>query len=248
MGTQHPSTLIISGFDPCGDAGLISDAKVLNSLGCKTLGIITCQTIQNDLRIEQCIPSDSNFIDQQISNIISTYHIDAIKIGVIPDSNLISTISEKIKLIREKNPQLPIVVDPILMSSSGYRFCDESALHTMLTQLIPLATMITPNLQEAQSLTGKLSPQEAAESLLYRGCHSVFISGVQKTDTQLTHHLYQSIATMQTIHCKRLKKEFHGSGCVFSSAVTSFLAHGFDYVDSSNKAVAFTYDYLHQRL
>ena len=244
MNALYPNILTISGFDPCGGAGLIADIKTLNSLGCRALGIISCQTIQNDSRVSQCIASDPQLVGSQIDDLTENYRIDAIKIGLLPDTKLIRLIAEKIDRIRQKN-LTPVVLDPVITSSSGYSFCDAEVVASLVQHLLPFVTLATPNLSEAKQLAGNITPASAiAKKLLNGGCQSLLITTEEESDDRLTHRLYQPNTPPIAIDCERLNVCYHGSGCILASSIAAHLAHGDALNEAVHKANDFTYNHL----
>jgi len=175
---QQPAVLAIAGFDPSGGAGIIADVKSLQAFGCRPLAAITSLTFQNSQGVFGAIHQSAESLRSQVLPIIEEFRIAAVKVGMLPTSEIVLAV---VRLMREMNLPAP-VVDPVLLSSSGDELMAEAALEATLGELMPLARVITPNVPEAETLTGlKITNEdemrEAARKLREMGARAVLIKG-----------------------------------------------------------------------
>ena len=176
--SEQLGALTIAGFDPSGGAGIIADVKTFQALGCRPLAAITSLTFQNSQGVFGAIHQSAESLRSQVLPIIEEFRIAAVKIGMLPNVEIVLAVA---KLVREMNLPAP-VVDPVLRSSSGDELMAEAAIEVMLSELMPLARVITPNVPEAETLTGlKITNEdemcEAARKLREMGARAVLIKG-----------------------------------------------------------------------
>jgi hydroxymethylpyrimidine/phosphomethylpyrimidine kinase len=143
------TVLTIAGSDPSAGAGIQQDLKTITSLGCYGTTVITALTVQNTKGVQAVMPVPWDIVRQQLDAIFSDIRIDAIKIGQIPDRNVAQAIVEALKTYAS---QLPVIYDPVMISTSGHRLMAEDAVEYITTHLFPLCTLITPNIPEAHYL------------------------------------------------------------------------------------------------
>ncbi len=173
-----PVVLAIAGFDPSGGAGLIADIKTLAALGCTPVAAITSLTFQNSYGMRGAIHQTAQSLRLQLLPVIEALEIDAIKIGMLPTREIVLEVS---RLILEKKLSAP-VVDPVMHSSSGFELMNAEAVAALLTELMPLTELITPNIPEAEALTGMTIADEnamrlAAGKLREMGARAVLVKG-----------------------------------------------------------------------
>ncbi len=246
MENSQPTILFVSGLDPGGGAGLIADARVAVSLNCRILGALSCHTVQNECVVEQCAPVDPALFASQLDTLMTSYEIDALKIGLIPDSGLIDILADKLHDKLCVHPDMRVVLDPVIRSGNGYQFCDDATIAALFDRLLPLATIATPNLAEAQRLVPDAADAgDIASEMLTQGCEAALITGEEKSADTLTHKLYRRRQSPLPIACKRLPGRYHGSGCALAAAIACFLAADRTTVAAAAEAVEFTYCYLH---
>jgi hydroxymethylpyrimidine/phosphomethylpyrimidine kinase len=215
--------LAIAGSDSCGGAGIQADIKTITSLGAHALTVITAVTAQNSLGIAAIQKIPAKFISKQIECVFEDIRPDATKIGMLLTGAAVKGVARVIK----KYGMPRLVVDPVLRASTGSRLLDAEAVPLLKETLLPLASVITPNLYEAEILTGRrvrnLEEMEEASRVINALGPDVVITGGHLKgecvdllyDGRDVHHFYGSrIRTGYT----------HGSGCVFSSALATFLA------------------------
>ena len=236
---KHPEIVIISGFDPCGRAGLIADIETTHALGCRTRAVITCQTVQNEENAIACVASDATWFKSQLRSAINPSSCSAIKIGLTPSAEIIGIIVE---VLPELN--CPIVIDPIIAAGGGYVFCDAETIDLLCHRLLPLCNLATPNAQELKQLAKTSDANQASTLLLEQGCKAVLVTSEYQKEDRLYHRLYRPNHPPQTYTAKRLPHRYRGSGCILASAIAAYLAHGNELESAVKHAQEFTYGCL----
>ncbi len=235
------SALTIAGSDPTGGAGLQADLKVFRAFGIHGLSVPTALTAQNTTTIEDILPVEPQFFERQTEALLSDIKPDAVKIGMIYAESIVSIIAKAIKRYSLYN----IVVDPVTVSSTGFGLIDSGTLDKVKDVLFPLSMVVTPNIYEATVLTGvnienETDMQEAARRLKDMGPEVVVITGGHLE--RITMDLYYDGSDFQRIESYKIKGEYHGTGCVFSSAIAAALATGYSPLESVRRAKGFVTD------
>lgn len=235
------SALTIAGSDPTGGAGLQADLKVFRAFDVHGLSIPTALTAQNTTTIEGVMPVQTEFFEKQMETLLSDIRPDAIKIGMVFSEEIVSVIVKMIRRFSLKN----IVVDPVTVSSTGFGLVDEGTLDKIRDELFPLSGLITPNIYEATVLTGlNIEDEEdikgASRRLKDMGPDVVVITGGHLD--RITTDLYYDGQDFHRVESYKIKGEYHGTGCVFSSAITASLASGYSYLESVRRAKGFVTD------
>lgn len=235
------SALTIAGSDPTGGAGLQVDLKVFRAFGIHGLSIPTALTAQNTRLIEDVLPVEPRFFERQMETLLSDIRPEAVKIGMIYSNRIVSIIAGMIKRYALEN----VVVDPVTVSSTGFGLVDEGTLDSVRDILFPLSKVITPNIYEATVLTGlniesETEMQEAAKRLKDMGPEVVVITGGHLE--RITMDLYYDGNEFQRVESYKIRGEYHGTGCVFSSAIAAALATGYSPLESVRRAKGFVTD------
>ena len=228
MKEKLPVALTIAGSDPSGGAGIQADLKTFNTFGVYGQSIITSLTSQNihEVRSIQNLPQ--KFVGEQFDLIFEDLGCNSAKIGMLSTRNIIQTVIEKIKEHNIKK----IVLDPVIAATSGAMLLNVNALRLLKEQLIPLCHILTPNIQEAEALTGieindpgKL--KQAAAELHRMGCTYVLIKGGHRNDSANSDDLLYDGKKFKKYRAKRIKAlNLHGTGCTLSAAICANLAKG----------------------
>jgi len=220
--------LTIAGSDSGGGAGIQADLKTFSALGVYGTSVITAITAQNTLGVQAAEEVSLPLIAAQIDAVAADIRPDAVKTGMLSSSRIIQTVAGKIK----EHGLAPLVVDPVMISKSGHALLAPEAVEALKAELIPLAALITPNLPEAEVLTGmqirsEEEMREAAVRIAELGCEAVLVKGGH-LDADAIDVLYYN-DSFETFSARRLpQKHTHGTGCTLSAAITSFLAKGMD--------------------
>jgi hydroxymethylpyrimidine/phosphomethylpyrimidine kinase len=225
----YPIILTIAGSDSGGGAGIQADIKTTSALGAFATSAITAVTVQNTLGVSGIHDIPCDIVAAQIEAILSDFPVKAIKIGMINQAELVEVIASAVKKYCIEN----VVLDPVMVATSGDKLMQNSTIEKLKTELFPLSKIITPNLYEAGVLLNKkvTSIEEmelAAEELGSFGCKSVLIKGGHLSDNEMTDVLWVNGEEETKIHTfsisKIQTKNLHGTGCSLSSAIATFLA------------------------
>lgn len=229
------TVLTIAGTDPTGGAGVQADLKTFMAHNVYGMSIITALVAQNTLGVKDIMNVTPDFLEEQFDCVFNDIFPDALKIGMVSETELIHTIVKKLKQYHARH----IVVDPVMVSTSGSRLIEDSALDALKYELIPLSEIITPNIPEAEVLIGKkIKSKEdmirAAQDIRqwYQG--DILIKGGHFEDRadDLLYHNNEKI----WLECEHIDNpNTHGTGCTLSSAIASHLASGYDYKCSKSK-------------
>ncbi len=242
-----PIVLTIAGSDSGGGAGIQADIKAISATGGFACTAITAITSQNTLGVSGIFPIPLDHISSQLDAVFTDLNVIAVKVGMLADSDIIKLVTEKIK---QYNPKY-LVVDPVMVATSGDLLLEESAITTLKTELLPLANIITPNLPEGAALVGSSIPTTQSEmnsmvaELRKLGCYSVLLKGGHLEHDKNSNDLLIFSDFIEILSAKRVKtKNTHGTGCTLSSAIASYLAQGNDMIT----AVAFAKSYISQAI
>lgn len=235
MMTQHafPKVLTIAGSDCSGGAGIQADLKTMSAHGCYGMSVITALTAQNTTGVYGVQNASAEFVQNQMDCVFSDIRPDAVKIGMVSSKEIILAIAERLHAYRmEQDEAVPVVLDPVMVSTSGSRLLDEGAIGALKQVLMPLAALITPNLHEAELLSGvkiqtKADMLEAAEVISRGFDGSILIKGGHLDDCA-DDLLYGPTGALWFEGKKLDNPNTHGTGCTLSSAIASNLAIGFE--------------------
>lgn len=221
---KQPVVLSIAGSDCSGGAGLQADLKTITAAGCYGATVPTALTAQNTVGVQGIFPVPEDFFRLQLESVFSDFSVDAVKIGMIADETQIRIIRQ---IIEQYAPKY-VVLDPVLVSTTGSALLQQSARKELAEQLFSLATLVTPNLSETKfycdiEVTDRTSQEQAARTLEAQYGTSFLVKGghIDCVDVLIEHGV---ISTYSGI--KLNNKDTHGTGCVLSSAIASYLARG----------------------
>ncbi len=231
--------LVFSGLDPSGGAGLQADIQAIMALGSHPLPLVTVLTVQDNDRVFGLHPVSPLILQQQAQVLMDKTQIAAIKIGIVGTLANAEVIADCIGQLRAKQGDVPVILDPVLASGHGDALALENAIQ-VLTPLLPLATVITPNLPEAMALCGNNLPLEKqAQSLLDQGCQNVLIKGGHGSGAGVENHWFNQNGMTRSWRWSRLPGTFHGSGCTLASAIAALLAQGYTMEAAMQSAQAY---------
>jgi len=243
---KYSYVLTIAGSDSGGGAGVQADIKTISACGCYAASAITAITVQNTLGVTGVHAVPVETLSDQIEAVLSDIGADAVKIGMLHSSEVVKAVAAKLAEHKISN----IVLDPVMVSTSGHKLIEDSAIETLMEVLIPMARVITPNIPEAEILLGgqKLSCQdelpEAAKTLAKKFGVSVLLKAGHLTEDKLVDIFYDNETdTTHFLPSVRIyTKNTHGTGCTMSSAFASMLAKGKDIVSAAEGAKNFIND------
>ncbi len=232
------SVLSLAGSDCSGGAGVQADIKTMSALGAYAMSVITAVTAQNTLGVRCYEAVSPELVTAQIDCVMTDIPPQAIKVGMLPSAAVVEAVVHAL----ERYDLPPLVVDPVMVSTSGHALLAPDAVEAMKTLLFPKATIITPNVHEARALTGIDDPRQQARQLLELGCGAVLVKGGDRQGNRKYDYLAQqdsaevieySAPTINSLNT-------HGTGCTLSSAIATYLAKG----EPLERAVALAREYL----
>ena len=217
--------LTIAGSDSGGGAGIQADLKTFSALGVYGMSVLTSITAQNTLGVQGIHDLPPDFVGLQIDSVMQDIGADAVKIGMLSNAQIIKIVNKKIKEYQVKN----LVIDPVMVAKGGDRLLREDAIEALKEDLIPLAMVVTPNLSEAEVLTGlKIKNiddmKEAARKIYKLGPKNVLIKGGHLLSNQAVDLLYNGESFKEFSSERINTKNTHGTGCTLSSAIAAGLA------------------------
>lgn len=233
-----PRVLSIAGSDSGGCAGIQADLRVLNFLGCHGSTAITAITAQNTLGVKEIFPLPTHIIQQQIDVVMEDIGADAIKIGMLFNQETTETIAA----ICKKYSGIPIVLDPVCVATTGAQLLHPTALNTLVKELIPMATVITPNQFEVDLLLSQCVINPKTNNLADQlNCKACLITGGDAQSQMVSDELHFKGSNTPIIfeHAKIATENTHGSGCSLSTAISAFLAMGFGVEKAIHQAIQF---------
>ncbi|MBP5402007.1 MAG: bifunctional hydroxymethylpyrimidine kinase/phosphomethylpyrimidine kinase [Treponema sp.] len=228
--------MTIAGSDSSGGAGIQADIKTMTANGVYAMSAITALTAQNTTGVQGIMGVDADFLKQQIDSCITDIRPDSVKIGMVAQSEIIKVIAERLRFYEIKN----IVVDPVMVATSGAKLIDDEAIETLKTELLPIATVCTPNIPEAEILSGmKIESADdmvtAAKAVSEKFSCSVLCKGGHNLND--ANDLLYSAGSYKWFNGKRIDNpNTHGTGCTLSSAIAANLAKGFSLEESVKSA------------
>lgn len=230
------TALSIAGSDSSGGAGIQADIKTMTMNGVYAMSAITALTAQNTTGVRAIQESTPEFLRQQIDAVFEDIFPDAVKIGMVSSCELIRVIADRLKYYGARN----IVVDPVMVATSGSALMKTDAVQTLINELLPLAVLVTPNIPEAQVLSGQTIENKedmltVAKQISERYACAVLLKGGHRVND--ANDLLYANGEFQWFEGKRIDNpNTHGTGCTLSSAIASNLAKGFDLLESVKRA------------
>ncbi|MGJ8619521.1 MAG: bifunctional hydroxymethylpyrimidine kinase/phosphomethylpyrimidine kinase [Methylophilaceae bacterium] len=248
MITTPPCVMTFSATDPSSGAGLQADVLTLASIGCHPVSVLTGYTVQDTTGVENLMPLDAEWVNDQARTILEDVKVSAFKLGVLGSVENIAVVAE----IMADYPEVPLLIDPILTSGRGDEFSNDEMQAAMCELLFPQATLITPNSLEARRLAfydegdevKYSSLEESALRLLAMGTEYVLITGTHERTTDVVNTLYGTEGLIREYHWERLKGSYHGSGCTLTSAIAACLAHGLTIQEALQEAQEYSWQTL----
>ena len=230
------TALTIAGSDSCGGAGIQADIKTMTMNGVYAMSAITALTAQNTTGVRAIQEATPEFLKQQLDAIFEDIFPDAVKIGMVSSVELICVIADRLKYYKAKN----VVFDPVMVATSGSALIKTDAVQTLITELLPIATLVTPNIPEAQTLSGlTIESKEDMVTVAKRigdnyHCAVLLKGGHSINDAN---DLLYADGEAVWFEGKRIKNSnTHGTGCTLSSAIAANLAKGFPLAESVQRA------------
>lgn len=237
---SYPIALSIAGSDSSGGAGIQADIKTFSALGVYGATAITAITAQNTLGVHSQLAIDPQMVYDQICAVVDDLHPQVVKIGMLSNEGIVRAVTEALRKY-----QLPVILDPVIISTSGHRLLSEDAQEVLKHKLLPLSTLVTPNIPEMSTLTAMPlatfeDKERAAQHLMQYGATRVLLKGGHEEGDTKSDILFSmspsgvqsTIFSSQTIQTRNT----HGTGCTLSAAIAAFMARGLSVGDAVAEA------------
>jgi hydroxymethylpyrimidine/phosphomethylpyrimidine kinase len=230
--------LTIAGSDSGGGAGIQADLKTFSALGVYGASAITALTAQNTQGVQGVFNVPPEFVEAQISSVLSDINVQAVKIGMLANAGIIETVAKSLNKFKPPN----IVLDPVMIATSGDRLLQANAVQALKRELFPLACVITPNLHEAAALLGasvavsEVEMEQQAFALVEQSARAVLIKGGHGGGTHSVDILVHDGKVHRFVAERVQTKNTHGTGCTLSSAIAAYMSRGCDLIDAIAKA------------
>lgn len=240
-----PCVLTIAGSDSGGGAGIQADIKAISANGGYAASVITALTAQNTLGVQGIFSVEPDFIRQQLDSVFSDIEFKAIKIGMLSNVMIIESVAEALIDWKAKLGTIPIVLDPVMVAKGGDRLLADQASNSLVHRLLPIASLITPNLPEAAVMLGSSVPINrdemliCAKKLLELGAKAVLLKGGHLECADSPDLLMDEQNVVWLEGERIVVKNTHGTGCTLSSALATMLAHGYDLQTAARLAKAY---------
>jgi hydroxymethylpyrimidine/phosphomethylpyrimidine kinase len=219
------TVLTIAGSDPSGGAGIQADLKTFAALGVYGASVITAATAQNTAGVAEIVVLGGDFVTGQIEAVVADITVHAVKTGMLGTAAVVEAVAAAIDEL-----ELPkVVVDPVILATSGDRLLDDDGVQMLIAELLPRAMVVTPNVPEAETLSGVRirsldDAREAARRIKDRGCSGVIITGGHVAGSEVVDLAFDGRAFVECRTPRVASSDAHGSGCAFAAAVAAHLA------------------------
>lgn len=238
---RYPTALSIAGSDSSGGAGIQADLKTFSALGVYGASVITAITAQNTQGVRGIQAVSPKIVEEQLCAVWEDLTIDAVKIGMLHNQTTVRLVAN---VIRTYVPPV-VILDPVMISTSGSKLMEDEAIDALVNELFPLATLLTPNTNEATFLTGitirnEADMEKAAQKLLDLGCHAVLMKGGHLPSGEMTDLLFvHKTPPLRFVAPAFFTPNTHGTGCTLSSAIAAYAALGANLQEAVGKAKAY---------
>lgn len=231
------NALTIAGSDPSSGAGIQADIRVFQTIGVHPLSVVSSITVQNSLGVKRVVPLDALLVIEQLEAIIEDFEVLWLKTGLLGTARTVAAIAELVEKY-----SLRAVVDPVLVSTSAHKLTEPETVRAYRDFLFPVSTVVTPNIPEAEAITGlsyrSVGPEGLCSAIKELGPEWVVLKGGHRKDSPAKDILFGK-GVIKEFSSEVYRGEFHGTGCVFSSALTAYLALNEDIETAVRKAKGF---------
>lgn len=236
--------LTIAGSDSSGGAGVQIDLKTFNRVGVFGASVITSLTAQNTLGVQDIYGIPAEFVEKQLESVFSDLNVGFAKTGMLVNSSIVEVVASYIRVVLREGKLRGLVVDPVIMSKGGSCLLEDEGIGVMVDKLIPLATVVTPNIPEAEFLTGlKISTVEdmkmSARRIYKMGARYVVVKGGHLEGEKAIDVVFDGISFYELRSSKFAVGDVHGTGCCFSAGIVGFLTKNEEIISAIKKAKEF---------
>ena len=236
-----PVVMTFAGTDPSGGAGIQADIETLSSMGCHVCPIVTAVTVQDTQQLFSFQAMDPALVIEQARAVLEDITVSAFKIGMIGSAENV----EAIHSILLDYPDIPVVLDPLIAAGGGGEMANDELIDAMVDLLFPLATVLTPNSEEARAFAPEADTLDAcAQELLELGSEYILITGAHEGTPSVVNNLYSESKLLESYTWDRLPGVFHGSGCTLAAAIAGLLSQGLPPTTAILEAQEFTWETL----
>lgn len=234
--------MTIAGSDSGGGAGIQADLKTFQELGVYGTSAVTALTAQNTLVVERIMPMPADFVYQQMEVVLRDMQVKVVKTGMLYNTEIIRSVAEILQ-----DEQIQLVVDPVIIAKCGAVLLQPNAIKTMIKRLLPLATVVTPNIAEAEMLANctirnDADIKKAADKILQTGAKAVVMKGGNLSSEVVNDTVFLADGSSFIMQSERITtNETHGSGCTFAAAITAFLAQDYSIREAIIEAKKFVH-------
>ncbi|MGK7295316.1 MAG: bifunctional hydroxymethylpyrimidine kinase/phosphomethylpyrimidine kinase [Candidatus Wenzhouxiangella sp. M2_3B_020] len=227
--SHRPAALTIAGSDSGGGAGIQADLRAFAAFGVHGASALTALTAQNTLGVHDVRILDAGFVSAQIDACIDDLALGAIKTGMLASADIVEAVATRLgKSNAHDRPTPHLIVDPVMVATSGARLIDDDAVRVLIRRLLPLATLVTPNLPEAAALTGlstDAEPERLGAALLETGVSAVLVKGGHGRGETCRDVLITAYGS-RSLEWTRVPGTFHGTGCAYAASIAALMARG----------------------
>jgi hydroxymethylpyrimidine/phosphomethylpyrimidine kinase len=237
-----PNVVTIAGVDPSGGAGILADVKAISANGAYACAVVAALTAQNTLGVTSISPVPQNFVREQIDTLFADVRIDAAKIGMLGRVPVIDVVADRLTLWRPAH----LVLDPVMIAKSGHALLERPAIGALRESLVPLATMITPNLPEAAVLLDAIAPEDVRgmrrfaerlrNAMTHQGERWVYLKGGHLPGGDAIDVLHDGDRMLELVAARVETKNTHGTGCTLSAALAALLPQAPDVPAAARRA------------
>ena len=244
----YPSVLTIAGFDGSGGAGIQADIKTISAIGCYATSVLTALPVQNTQGVRNIFPIPIEAVAEQLEAVMEDILPDAIKIGMVHTPELVETIVKTL----EQYPAIPVVFDPVMVATSGHRLIQEQTIDVIIKRLLPLSSLVTPNMDEAAILAKRpvenLEDMEPAGRIIKDlGCKNVLLKGGHQKTARITSLFIDENKFFHSFSFDKIEtNNTHGSGCTLSSAIASYIARGESLLEAVSLGQTYVFNAIQQ--
>jgi hydroxymethylpyrimidine/phosphomethylpyrimidine kinase len=235
-----PIVLTFAASDPTGGAGLQADVLTLAGMGCHPLSVVTALTVQDTSHVAEVQPVEARLVVAQAERVLAETRVQAFKLGVLGSPANARAVAG----ILARHPDVPVVVDPVLASGAGDALSSGDMVPALREHVLPQATVVTPNGDEARRLTGQGELARCAAALLDMGCEYVLVTGGHEAGAEVVNVLYDASGAVREDRWPRLPGDYHGSGCTLASALAGALANGMQVAEAAHEAQEYAWQSL----
>jgi hydroxymethylpyrimidine/phosphomethylpyrimidine kinase len=238
--SRPPIVLTFAASDPTGGAGLQADVLTIAAMGCHPLSVLTALTAQDTSGVHGLQAVERKWVEEQARRVLADVRVDAFKLGVLGSSQNVAAVAS----VLAGYPNVPVVCDPVLASGRGDALAVDDVAAALCENILPQATVVTPNSVEARRLTGEHDLAACARRLLSMGCEYVLLTGGHEETTEVVNTLYDGSGVVREDRWARLPGSYHGSGCTLASALAAALASGASVPEAARDAQEFAWQSL----